>query len=165
MSKRRGLSREANPHWTEDPTYFTIHKRLRRWFGPAKKQNCVECDKPALHWSYDHKEDDQNRRYVQDGPMKGVAYSLDIARYQPRCGPCHKLFDIKRCRPRITHCKQGHEFTEENTYFKPSGMRCCRACDRLTTRKYKAKKRAIQKAGSAELQSQTSPPTQQDQLR
>lgn len=30
-----------------------------------------------------------------------------------------------------THCKRGHEFTEENTYFPPaSGWRQCRACQR-----------------------------------
>jgi len=29
-----------------------------------------------------------------------------------------------------THCLRGHEFTEENTYMKPSGGRQCRACNR-----------------------------------
>lgn len=29
---------------------------------------------------------------------------------------------------RKTHCKRGHEFTDENTYVTPGGQRQCRAC-------------------------------------
>jgi hypothetical protein len=35
--------------------------------------------------------------------------------------------------PRATHCKKGHEFSEENTYTW-RGMRCCRACNLIYTR-------------------------------
>ena len=31
---------------------------------------------------------------------------------------------------RKTHCKRGHPFDEENTYYRPSGGRDCRACHR-----------------------------------
>jgi hypothetical protein len=34
-------------------------------------------------------------------------------------------------RPRGTHCRNGHEFTEENTYVTPSGSRKCRTCEKL----------------------------------
>jgi hypothetical protein len=34
-----------------------------------------------------------------------------------------------------THCKRGHEFTEENTRVETSGSRRCRECDRLRFRK------------------------------
>jgi len=46
-----------------------------------------------------------------------------------------------------THCPQGHEYTPENTYrIKPSpnkhhGARSCRACRRLATARYDAKRR------------------------
>lgn len=30
-----------------------------------------------------------------------------------------------------TYCKQGHEFTEENTYVYPHGKRECRICNRI----------------------------------
>lgn len=34
-----------------------------------------------------------------------------------------------------THCDQGHEFTEANTYVAPSrpSVRCCRACRKATS--------------------------------
>lgn len=40
-----------------------------------------------------------------------------------------------------THCKRGHEFTEENTY-RWSGHRTCRQCSRLKTASYRLRKAA-----------------------
>lgn len=43
---------------------------------------------------------------------------------------------------RKTHCKQGHEFTRENTYVNPNrGGRGCRICLREMKRAYKKRKR------------------------
>jgi len=62
-----------------------------------------------------------------------------------RCKPCRRLRrrvqrtpveqQVMRSRmgaPRRarTHCPQGHEYTEENTYVTPKGSRSCRACQR-----------------------------------
>lgn len=44
-----------------------------------------------------------------------------------------------------THCLHGHEFTPVNTYFNPAGYRHCRACVRVSQKRYyqvKAMKRA-----------------------
>ena len=41
-----------------------------------------------------------------------------------------------------THCKQGHEFTPENTYIRPEGRegrRQCRACNLAAQHRYKAR--------------------------
>jgi len=35
----------------------------------------------------------------------------------------------------VTHCKWGHEFNAENTYYKPDGNRQCRACVKERRRK------------------------------
>jgi hypothetical protein len=35
-----------------------------------------------------------------------------------------------------THCRQGHEFTPENTYIDRRGFQSCRACHRETQRRY-----------------------------
>lgn len=50
-----------------------------------------------------------------------------------------------------THCKNGHEFTPENTYIKPywhgvGGSRECRACGREQRRAYRERRRAAKSA-------------------
>jgi hypothetical protein len=37
-----------------------------------------------------------------------------------------------------THCPQGHEYTEENTYRKANGRRECRICRRVNFKKWAA---------------------------
>jgi hypothetical protein len=41
-----------------------------------------------------------------------------------------------------THCKRGHEFTPENTYWRSNGTRTCRTCQREHDRRYRASGRA-----------------------
>jgi len=36
-----------------------------------------------------------------------------------------------------THCKNGHEFNEKNTYYRSSGARTCRKCNLIGVIKYK----------------------------
>jgi len=38
-----------------------------------------------------------------------------------------------------THCKFGHEFSEENTRWRPNGSRLCRACARRRKKTYRKK--------------------------
>lgn len=40
-----------------------------------------------------------------------------------------------------THCKQGHEFTQENTRITPQGWRACRKCHNAKMRRRYASKR------------------------
>lgn len=39
-------------------------------------------------------------------------------------------------RARGSHCRNGHEFTEENTYWPPGNRRRCLACKRASGRRY-----------------------------
>lgn len=38
---------------------------------------------------------------------------------------------------RATHCVNGHEFTEENTYWRPTGGRTCKACRDERRKRYR----------------------------
>jgi hypothetical protein len=44
----------------------------------------------------------------------------------PLCTRCH----YARHHPVVTHCKHGHEYTDENTHFRKNGTRECRSCRR-----------------------------------
>lgn len=45
-----------------------------------------------------------------------------------------------------THCKHGHEFTEENTHIRPNGTRSCRECSRIKYRRWWVANRARREA-------------------
>lgn len=50
---------------------------------------------------------------------------------------------------RQTHCKRGHEFTEENTMRYSDGRRRCRICNREQSRKDQRAARARKRAGGS----------------
>lgn len=74
--------------------YTTVHERLKSDRGSASSYACADCGNPAQHWSYDHA--DPNELVDFKLTSRGIAYSLDQNRYQPRCVPCHKIFDLER---------------------------------------------------------------------
>jgi hypothetical protein len=46
----------------------------------------------------------------------------------------------KSCGHKKTHCRRGHEYTKENTYFAPDGGTECRTCVQLVQRKHTLKR-------------------------
>lgn len=94
--KKRGdatfeCAKDGHPQWTGDAaTNGAVHQRLRKSRGHANRYACVDCDKQAQHWSYDHTDPDE-----RIDPRRGP-YSLDPDRYHPRCAKCHKRFDMAR---------------------------------------------------------------------
>jgi len=72
------------------PRYASIHKRLSRARGPARKLACVDCRGAAATWSYDNADPDAVSDMVK-GTL--IAYSLDMSHYEPRCVSCHRKFD------------------------------------------------------------------------
>lgn len=55
--------------------------------------------------------------------------------------------------PRKTHCQQGHEYTEENSYVTPQGKRFCRICNREKVRRWRERHPELEKARKAEYRS------------
>lgn len=45
--------------------------------------------------------------------------------------------NVKRGGNAKTKCKNGHKFTDENTYIKPNGNRNCKTCRLDSTRRYR----------------------------
>ena len=80
----RDVAREPR---TDQPTYSTIHTRIRVARGPAKGHRCIDCGEQAEQWSYDHSDPDQLVSAL------GHPYSVDLDRYAPRCCSCHRTYD------------------------------------------------------------------------
>lgn len=70
----------ANPSWTDEPGYQTVHQRIYRARGPASDQTCP-CGEPARHWAY-------------TGPRSGGRpFSADLSHYVAMCVACHHEHD------------------------------------------------------------------------
>jgi hypothetical protein len=71
----------------DDSGYRAAHARIARDRGLARTMRCADCGTQAHHWSYRH--DDPNEAVSPDGQP----FSLDPTHYDPRCAPCHAVFD------------------------------------------------------------------------
>lgn len=81
------LPRDGRPLKGDVPTFGAVHRRLSRSRGPAREYSCVDCGGAAAEWSYDGLDG------AELTTAQGSAYSLDLARYAPRCVSCHRSFD------------------------------------------------------------------------
>lgn len=61
----------------------------------------------------------RNRACVNPKHLEAVTHKENISRSPIALATINSL---------KTHCKNGHEFTPENTYTRPEGGRLCRAC-------------------------------------
>lgn len=65
--------------------YSSALRRVTAAQGPAAALACAECARPARVWSYDGADPAE-----RTDPARGYRYSLDQARYRPRCRSCHR---------------------------------------------------------------------------
>ena len=56
---------------------------------------CAECGAPAVDWSYDGTDPAE-----RIDPGRGYRFSLDPARYRPRCRSCHRRSTVAQRWPR-----------------------------------------------------------------
>lgn len=80
---------DAREYGSDDIGYSAAHYRVKSLRGSAKHHACKDCGQQAQDWSYNYS--DPNPKY-DDNQM---AYSPDVAYYEPRCKKCHKAFDSK----------------------------------------------------------------------
>ncbi len=94
-------SGEAHYAWKGDSIgYSTAHARTQRVRGKATECSCTDCGQQASEWSYRG----GSTREVVGPNSQGVvmAYSPDPDDYEPRCIPCHRVFDLDRRREGIS---------------------------------------------------------------
>lgn len=70
--------------------YEAAHHAVRVAKGSATDYACVDCGRPAVQWSYDHRDPDERREVPSRTPM---VFSLKVEHYEPRCARCHSRYD------------------------------------------------------------------------
>lgn len=72
----------------------TIHNRIRSSRGTPRSYSCVDCGKQATEWSLKH-DAAGRQQFGQESAerYRGTFYSADVMDYDPRCGPCHRVYD------------------------------------------------------------------------
>lgn len=82
----------ANPNWTDTPTYQAAHSRVKAAKGFAQHSTCIDCGKPAADWSYIG--GDPNELVGTSSSGSRCVYSADPEYYVPRCRRCHRIHDL-----------------------------------------------------------------------
>lgn len=84
---------DSAEHWRRDDIgYSMAHERVRSDRGRVQDHECVDCKRPAQHWSYNH--DDPDELMAEGLSAHPIAYSPRPEHYSPRCIKCHKRFDL-----------------------------------------------------------------------
>jgi hypothetical protein len=150
------------PQWCYEAYAFehvqAVVAMLWKWLSPVKRQQATRVllelkaqypenirlrhTSPAVinaartHCKHGHPFDESNTRIVSGGHRQ--------------CRTCYQE-RLERARrgnwnARKTHCKRGHPFDEVNTLISDRGHRQCRICARANTRRWKARRRAMQRS-------------------
>lgn len=107
-----------NPAWKGNAvSYRGLHTWVRRNFADGPCEHCG-VSQPGMEWAQKH----------------GREGSRTRADWLRLCVPCHRAYDDNGWWNRKTHCKHGHPFDEENTYWN-RGKRGCRACIQARNRR------------------------------
>lgn len=116
------LKAEKSPKWKGDKAgKSAIHNWIKRNYGKANKCENIDCLGKSKKFEWAN--------------LKNHKYSHDIKHYKMLCTSCHQIFDGNN------KCNKGHEFTENNIYLFPNGIRTCKKCKKETQKLYKIKNR------------------------
>lgn len=73
-----------------DPGYSAMRDKIRKERGRAPEYSCVDCGIQARDWVLRF---DASIKTETTGPNAGRLFSQDIFDYEPRCRPCHNVYD------------------------------------------------------------------------
>lgn len=149
--------------WEERHDYFSRHWRVKRWRGKAKRHNCTSCAddgirKRARDWAQIHGETGEDpwadyltlcrschMRYDKSGhrvPHTAAAR----AKMSEACTLAYaegRRIGQNTFQSGKTRCRNGHEYSDENTYINPkTGERVCRTCRYDNLMRWKAGQKA-----------------------
>jgi hypothetical protein len=106
-----------------------VAARRREWLTGKSCAYCASTD--DLHFHHFDPFDKVDHRVWSWSPAKRDA---ELAKCIVLCRGCHQ--DHHRAADRQRFCKNGHEFTDANTYVKPStGRRECVTCKKARSKK------------------------------
>jgi len=117
-----GYGKFAVGHGGQDQTHLRAHRFAYETFiGPIPDGHVVmhTCDNPGC----------VNPAHLRVGTPR------DNNDDKVRKNRHATLWGTPLTRSRQTHCKNGHEFDEANTYVTPRGHRSCKACAREAARR------------------------------
>lgn len=101
--------------------YMALHHWVNYHLGKPKFcSNCGSEDKNVYHWAN----------------ISGD-YKRDLTDWKRLCVSCHRFLDSYK--NTITECKNGHEYTQLNTYVSPRGYRQCIICREESRKLYRNK--------------------------
>jgi hypothetical protein len=66
----------------------------------------------------------RNRACFNPDHLEAVTHQINLLRGET----------VTASRAAVTHCPQGHEYTDKNTYWSSRNQRSCRACGRIKAR-------------------------------
>lgn len=148
--------------------YTARHWRVQDRRGAARLLKCVHCaangtDKQARDWACLHDRDGGDPQdYIPLCRKCHYAYDPTMGHHTPHTEEARAEMGATSRRQyetgeRVgankfnagkTHCRNGHKYSEENTYVNPKGERVCRTCRYDNLMRWKAKRKG--KRGNAE---------------
>jgi hypothetical protein len=152
----------AYGYWEDRSDYWSRHWRVQRWRGRAGRHDCASCAddgirKRARDWAQIHGEtgEDPWTDYLTLCRSCHIRYDKSGHRVPHTDRARAKMSEACRLAyaegRRIgqntyqsgkTYCRNGHEYSDANTYLNPAGERVCRACRYDNLMRWKAAQKA-----------------------